>query len=851
MQEEFVKKVKRTAKKFAAAAISAGMVGATVAGAAFAANLSGLPAPFVSSGAFDAYIAVGANAKPIDVAGAVEVATAFGQLATTSSGTSGTATLEVNYTTGEAFTSLTLNASAVNTLLGSTLARNHTGGATDSWTSATNADNITVLANVTKHIGSQDIVSGATLAFNENGFLLNPDGLGVTVNKSDATNKVITWTLGTNRTGTFAGLFAVGDDIAWLGTGYEITASDGQNVTLGSTSTVEVTVGGEFVVGSTTFTLDDLSTDAASALISTGGTSYTINSTYLTIGSEKLKLHQAFVGTTNKKATFKTIAESHKFKSGDAFPLSTNWVVDTLSFDASNNVTSFIVRNNLTYSVSEGGQVEIVSGLNLIYNNNTKGSNVEYIVVYEQNQTVQALLDGAGDGTGGNGIIDANSSAWPPGIKWVTNLNSIETVWNGTALTEPLYLKVGDNYELKITNSTAGTVLAYLPSSSLNYTASGGSFSGSQMTNGQTHVTPSGVNVTANATAVTIRVKTVAITIDADGILTAGNTSYFARDGSSKLYQGTTEYSSVVTERGAKITWDDSNDIVSIKEPKGDTLTIDMAFDSTSGASYFNKASDIDFKGSDITTYGTNSTVFKANATYPVGANVAGTINTTYDVETTYKSNIWLIDGYTAGTGVAWGWDKEVGDIYGDDVVVFRIYDRTLSMTSGTKNAQEVTLSAGENTTVGTTGIKLLSSAGESVTINKVTPGFAMLDSDINTASLGKPLIAVGGSAVNSVVKSLVDSGSISYADLIAMGSSGYAQLDFVEAAFNSKDVFVIAGLAGEDTLMAARAVAASLLNSAPVDFSAQDKAVLMLNTGTTVVSDIAIVTPVATNETA
>ncbi|PIO00194.1 hypothetical protein COT72_02485 [archaeon CG10_big_fil_rev_8_21_14_0_10_43_11] len=70
------------------------------------------------------------------------------------------------------------------------------------------------------------------------------------------------------------------------------------------TSTMEVSVGAEFTVGSTTFTLDDVSTSAA--LISTGGNTYTVNTTYLTIGSEKLKLNEnPFVGSTVKKATFR------------------------------------------------------------------------------------------------------------------------------------------------------------------------------------------------------------------------------------------------------------------------------------------------------------------------------------------------------------------------------------------------------------------------------------------------------------------------------------------------------------------------------------------------------------------
>lgn len=839
MQENFGNKLKRTAKKVAAVALSVGMAGATVAAAGFAANLSGLPATFVSDGVFDAYIVVGASAQPIDVAGAVEVATAMGQLATTSSATSGSATLEVNYTTGENFANTPLLDTNTGLLLGSaSVYRNHTGGGSESWNSVTNADNITVLANLTRRIGSTDIVSGATLTINSAGMYTSPYGLAFTVNKSDSTYDVITWTLGTNRSSsTFGGVFAVGDDISWLGTGYEITALDTQNITLGSTTTIsDKELGDTFEVGGTTFTLIDVSDTAA--LISDGTSSYTINSTstYTEIGTKKIKLDSnPFVGSTVKKASFKTISESSKFDAGDAWPLDSNWVVDTLTSNGT-AVSSLILRNNASWSVASGDQVTIVTGMNLLYNNNSKGTNLEFVAVYEQGWNTQALTDGNGAGAGGSGIIDANSSAWGPGIRWVTNQGGVETVWNGSALTEPLYLKVGDYYELKITNHTAaGTVYAYLPASSTNRTSAGGTFSGSQMSNAQTHETPSGVNVTANTTAVTIRVKSILITVDADGDFTAGNTSYYARDGSAKIYQGYTEYDNITTEYGGIISWTDGTDTVNFRDLDGNFVTVDMAFDATTGSSYINAASDVDYKGVDST-----ATTLKA-----VNNSYDDYVNTTYDQETEYKSNIWLFDGTPAGTNSTKAFGNSTEDstsALDDDFVLIRLYQRQFSFTVGTKQAREITLAAGENTTVGGTNIKLVSSAGASVSVNEVTPGFSVMDSSVNTATVSKPIICLGGSSVNTLVASLVSSGSIDYADMIAMGASGYAQIDYVENAFNGQDVLVIAGMTGDDTLMAGRAVAASLLNAAPIDFSAQDATSIILNTGTTVVSDIAIV---------
>ncbi|PIN99887.1 hypothetical protein COT72_03555 [archaeon CG10_big_fil_rev_8_21_14_0_10_43_11] len=865
MQEEFVKTIKRTAKKFAAVAVGAGMVGATVAGAAFAADLSGLPSPLVSSGMFDAYVAVGENAKPIDVAGAVEVATAFGQLATTSTGTSGSATLEVNYTTGESLNAFTLDTDTGYVLGSSTLFVNHSDVAESSWTSATNADNITVLANVTTHVGTQDIVAGGTLRINPDGIKLDIDGLGLIVNASDSSNHVVNWSLGTNRSSSFAGVFQVGDQIAWLGSGYEITAIDSQNVTLGSTTTVEVSVGAEFTVGSTTFTLDDVSTSAA--LISTGGNTYTVNTTYLTIGSEKLKLNEnPFVGSTVKKATFKAISESNKFKQGDAFPLSAAWVVDTLSINSTaTGVTSLVLRNNQSYSVVSGGEVAIVPGMNLIYANNSKGANIEWFRVAESAQVDNAFNINSTEDGGAMLDFSDNSTVDTviPGVTYVrfdgdgtayqvTPAQINDSVYNATLEIgrdeSYVYINNSDGkleLRLRFSNSSLSWDASY-PVATNNLTAGSSPTSATWQTIPTTgsHVTPSGINVTyfdsvktgTTKDAVILRAKAALIQYSADANFDAVVTNLYTRDGSSKVFTSTQSYGTYVSQYGARITWDDGSDVVTITQPDGQALAVDFHFDASSGNASFNAATDVNWNGADST-----ATAFKWGADNDFATN-SGNLTSTYYQLTDYKSEIYLVDGNaTAGYATTFGDSNENLDTV-DDSVLFKLFDRSFALTVGTKAAQEVTLAAGENTTVGGTGIKLVSSAGEAVSINKVSPGFALLDSDIDTASVDKPIIALGGSAVNSIVVDLVAAGSIDYTDLIAYGASGYAQIDFVESAFNGQDVLVIAGLAGEDTLMAARAVAASLLQGAPIDFSMYAQNSLMLNTGTTVVSDIAVV---------
>jgi hypothetical protein len=67
---------KKAIKKIAAVATGVALVGTTLAGA-LAYDLSDYPAPFVEDGVFDGLIVVGANAKPIDTLGSIDIAAAL------------------------------------------------------------------------------------------------------------------------------------------------------------------------------------------------------------------------------------------------------------------------------------------------------------------------------------------------------------------------------------------------------------------------------------------------------------------------------------------------------------------------------------------------------------------------------------------------------------------------------------------------------------------------------------------------------------------------------------------------------------------------------------------------------
>ncbi len=93
MQNEFVIKAKRLLKKATAISTSAVMMGATMFGAAAAADLKDYPAPFIKDGKWVGLIVVGNDAAPADIIGATDIAVALAQSATTAATGTGTTTV--------------------------------------------------------------------------------------------------------------------------------------------------------------------------------------------------------------------------------------------------------------------------------------------------------------------------------------------------------------------------------------------------------------------------------------------------------------------------------------------------------------------------------------------------------------------------------------------------------------------------------------------------------------------------------------------------------------------------------------------------------------------------------------
>ncbi|MEK6923110.1 MAG: hypothetical protein AABW84_00215 [Nanoarchaeota archaeon] len=93
MQDGFVLKAKGAMRRVAAVSSTAVMMGATMFGAAAAADLADYPAPFITNGQWVGLIVVGADAAPADIIGATDIAVTLAQSATTSAGGGSTVTV--------------------------------------------------------------------------------------------------------------------------------------------------------------------------------------------------------------------------------------------------------------------------------------------------------------------------------------------------------------------------------------------------------------------------------------------------------------------------------------------------------------------------------------------------------------------------------------------------------------------------------------------------------------------------------------------------------------------------------------------------------------------------------------
>jgi hypothetical protein len=837
MQEEFKTKIKRTAKKIVALGASALMAGATLGTAAVAADLSGLPGPVIADGVFDAYVIVGTQAATItaetlkDVAGAIEVATAFGQLATTSTGSEGSATLQVRQFTGE-----NLGAMYVDTTVTNTYHEDVT------WSALGASSELTALNDVPFTLSS-GVVKNATieLTIDDDYVEVDRDTLALHINASTDTINVVQINLSTNRTDDYT--YAEGDSLNWFGELFEIVdvLTDG-NVSLGSTSEVTAEKGEAFTIGGETFTFESASDSSNQAsILDASGTRHFINTTYTTIGQIQLRIKSGsiYVSDVITSATFETVTNSYKFEVGDAWPLDTTFIVDAMTNDGDVGVinSSIILRNNVTYDLSaKGAEDAIVEALNFIYSDNTDDETAALALVtyggtgqinITEAAGVTLALNTSADGTGSPGWRAVALSL--PGVDFYRYSGDVAYTISAFA-DEDTYVVYGVNngtnkIEFKLNMTALGTNVQNATwarpqtEGSLSFGATPGSVSWTAPSFSGTYTTPSGIFVNASCCAAgnnnTLELQVAAVRIDID------SSTYYGRKNSDWTEPRYSAY-------GTKVNWasPSSGDTgtVSAMEPTGDTLAVTVTFQPDDDAIFAQK-SDINFDSATVTATG----------------NATGT-----DQDSDFGSHIGFL--CSSCTGQAAGDPIEQSSPGVDDTVAMTTPRKDLSLGVGALQDVEIDLDTDEdtatpvNSTIGNTTVTLVSGAGSAASINKISPGIAKFDTDSEVQSdvLAKPVVLVGGSAINGLVAALRDGGLIDYTDLIAQGS-GHAQVDLVENAFNSQPALAIAGYGGDDTLMAARAVAGALLSGQPFDFADHEVMSLILNTGTTVVSEVSV----------
>jgi len=148
---------------------------------------------------------------------------------------------------------------------------------------------------------------------------------------------------------------------------------------------------------------------------------------------------------------------------------------------------------------------------------------------------------------------------------------------------------------------------------------------------------------------------------------------------------------------------------------------------------------------------------------------------------------------------------------------------RVLVISLGRKAPSQFTVNVGEYSE--DIGAKVVAGGGE--VVNKISPEFAYLDSELSTVD--KPVILVGGPAINSLVASLGNK-TLTLDEWRSGNYTGKAIIDLIENAFDGNTALVVAGYEADQTRIAARLLAKELLFGGTVlgdNWTGKDKIIL------------------------
>jgi len=775
-------KTKKFVRKITAIASAALMTGLSMGVAA--ADLSSLTSTFITSGQFDAYVALGTGGASNvvgfakDVAGSIVVASAFAQQATTSTSTIGNATLERNITTG--YLNSTTRAQSFELWNGKSVGKEWVEDDTGfSWLPNTTVSNATdVVANMTGKL-SVSSTSGAIKTSDSGTVKVYNAAIVYNLTFADFASPMNG--VGKNTTG-----ITLPD-----GTTYKITGwtTDGtiERVTLGDFSEASAVIGTVYDIGSTgaTFEITGHSADPSALKISVKDSAGTeLYHDYVNAGDEIF---------ANDDFTLNLVKY---YTPGDVVDATIEWSTGVLTLEEGNASEGLTGGENWTFRVTTGAGVSATSN----DTNNITSMAWEYRVPtgqsYAEVSPGSSIEFFGGFFNLGVDALDINSTDKTEATIFIKADNSDEelrmTDENGTAITFDISpktsLTVDADFEVEfdwiLGNSSTST--------SYKITCDNDTPATFNLTRG-TEVKAGIANDTAFMLSRT----------------TEPNLPYVLH-AIADMY-GNTSANCVGMKfniTAMNITTDVGIPVNTNVSWVGAATTTNNPIDLTDG--YFNISEDGLNRVVVQLDNGTIGSIDYYSGTTKYGDKIQSTGETYY---TEY------------GTKVYRESSTEITVYYPDTTRVAKI-------SIGRSGIKEYELAADDYNTE--LDITLKSAGGTSVSVNKIDVGLAQLDSEITSSTLDKPIILMGGWAVNSLVQELVDAGSINTTDL----ASDRALVQLVDSAFNSQSALVIAGWTGVDTRLAAQVVASQVLGT---DMGLTGSKSI-LNTGFTSYSDVIVV---------
>ncbi len=829
----------KKAIKYAAAIATAGaMVGAGIlAGMAY--NLGDLPKPFVNDkGQFDAYVVVGENAATSDVVGAITVGAAFAQKAVTQVPVQGAGFVDV--TGGAALYDMdhklylgdninavkgTLTADDLNFLASSNVQYNDDSGNTYTY------DQYIKLGSEPIKFGDPDTsdnidanwyvdMSSGNLYQAEVVFT-NPANLTkITGEKINLFGNE--YTIGEKSTYTSSTSY----DIILYGSSNTVTINAGEN------STVEV--GGTKHVVS----VIGINSDKSEAVISvdgvqktvTAGNEYTINGVPVYVED----IYAYNIPSTNGAVKLSLGADKIELKNGNVYVGNSDTSLDGVSVsitDASGKIAKIV------FSVTPSQMDKDYLYMNQSFTDPLFGFKLSFLG-----------MDPSKDSSARETITLKNSADLATAVSF--------TAKGGYDVTLPVWYYDSTASLIKMADNDGNAILYKGASAAENeyiFTDAGGYIHLWKVDN---------VNYDSTTGKADLSLKDMITgkTIELNDVTTSGGSYVFYIDGqqiTATFFDGTPDK--------VALTWNVPTTNFTVNMPYfetkdgayilyGKTVTQSSALSGTSETVLLPGDCVATLNDNSVTyavCNGINFTVADANSTagyvqaqvYPtaLGASNDGLVIASEKLDDgSYINEAWKVALDTSGNYLQWGAVTGTYVQLESNDNIYKAVDKWgMIMTKDTSNSDKpvFTVSYPDYQTyyvlgLGTNPQMTAAGTATSEKVNPISVNMAQLDTAMGTVD--KPVILIGGPAVNKLVAQLAAANkTLSLNDWRNGNMTNKAIIQYVEDAFGDKPALIIAGYSAKDTVLASKVVAAELLNGQYADeFKGKDKVTIYSQSG-------------------